>query len=329
MKSILGWKAIIDPLNVWGAWKEFAKGKRRRPAVAAFEIDAARSVLHTANELAAEAWQPRGYRVLRITDPKRRIVAAAPVRDRVVHHAIHRVLAAQWNRGFSAQSFACLPARGSHAALRSFLGDMRRFRFVLHLDIQRYFYSIDRSRLMAILARRLPEPALCRLISRILESGAGLYRRSEVVQWLGWSEPMPLGRGLPIGNLTSQWWGNVYLDGLDHFVQRWVRPGSYQRYMDDFVLFADCADELLFARDVIADWLLLERGLMLKDPHRTPRRTDRTQVYLGYRVSRRGFAPGPKLVDRLASHVRSHLSDPRREFEGFLTSMRAAWMFDG
>lgn len=160
MKTLRCWDRVIDPVNLWRAWREFASGKRRRPDVAAFDLDAAVHVVRIALQLASGRYRPGPYRLLRIADPKRRLVAAAPVRDRVVHHAVHRVVAPWWNRSFSEHSFACLAGRGSHRAVLRFRGELHRWRHVILLDMCAYFYSIDRAVLAGLLARRLPEPTL-------------------------------------------------------------------------------------------------------------------------------------------------------------------------
>lgn len=326
MKSFRAWSLVHSELNVWRAWREFARGKRRRPAVAEFASDAAREVVVLADELREQRYLPSGYRVLRIVDPKRRIVAAAPVRDRVAQRALHRVLSPRIDRGFSAQSYACLDGRGSHRAILRFLAEIRRHQWVLQLDVRRYFYSIDRERLFALLAARLREPELRGLVRTILDSGERLYRDPSIVEFLGWSGPAEPGRGLPIGNLTSQWWANVYLDGLDHFAQRVLRVQSYQRYMDDFTIFGDDRARLVDARDRIAEWLARERGLELKDSDARPRRTGRWHRYLGYRVSPVGVEPGERMRRRVRELLRERSADPRR-LRATLVSLRGAWMF--
>ena len=326
VKRIRAFAELTSLDNVWAAWRSFERGKRRRPDVAAFGIDAERHVLRLASELREDRWRPGAYRLLRVRDPKRRVVAAAPIRDRVVHHAIHRVLAPRWNRGFIEQSYACLEGRGTHRALLTFARRARKHRWVLCLDISRYFYSIDRERLRRLLWDRLPEPPLRALLQRVLHSGGGLYREPKIVEWLGWDAPGAPGRGLPIGNLTSQWWGNVYLDGLDHHVCRDLRPGGYQRYMDDITLFGDDRVTLLTQREQIARWLHTERGLTLKDPNAVPRSTHAPNLYLGHVVTREGFRLGPKARGRLPARLRRLAGDPERA-AAVVRSYAAAWRF--
>ena len=317
---------IVDPLNVWRAWRDMAAGKRLRPAVAAFELDAPGSVVRLAAELADGTYLPGPYQILRVTDPKPRIIAAAPVRDRVVHHAVHRILSPLLDRSFVDQSYACLPGRGPHRALLRFRQGLRRHRFVLQLDVRRYFPSIDRGTLYALLCRKLPEEPLRGLLATILDSGAGLYQRGDVVQFLGWDSPGSTGRGLPIGNLTSQWWGNLYLDGADHYLRRTLRVPHYQRYMDDMALFGDDAGELLADRDALAAWLAAHRGLALKNPDANPAATRGRHLHLGALVSRAGIEPGPRLRRRVAEAVVRHRDRPSALGRA-LASLRSTWMF--
>ncbi|MCK6529905.1 RNA-directed DNA polymerase [Myxococcota bacterium] len=321
-----GFDDVVSVDNVWRAWRDFERGKRRRPDVAAFALDADRHVHRLARELASGAWHPGPYRLLRITDPKRRIVAAATVRDRVVHHAIHRVLAPRWDRSFLDQSYACLVGKGSHRAVLRFLGELRRYRFVLQLDVRRYFYSIDREILRTLVYGRAGGADLRALLDQVVDSGGGLYRRRDVWSWLGWEGPGEPGRGLPIGNLTSQWWGNLYLDGADHYAKRVLGVASYQRYMDDMALFGDDAAALVEARDALGRWLGERRRLELKDPDARPVRADRDHAYLGYRVSRRGLEIGRKARDRLGAVLAAHVGDPER-LRAAASSSAAAWMF--
>ncbi|MEM6454810.1 MAG: RNA-dependent DNA polymerase, partial [Acidobacteriota bacterium] len=170
-------EAIASPTSLLRAWRAYASGKRRRPAVARFAVDAERRVLDLADALAAGRYRPRMPRLLPIRDPKTRLIAVAPVGDRVVQRAVYDALAPDFQRGFTGDTFACLPGRGSHRALLCFLDGMRRYRYVLHLDIARYFPSVDHATLRGLLAARLRDRRIVDLIDRQLDAAAVERRR--------------------------------------------------------------------------------------------------------------------------------------------------------
>ncbi len=143
---------VVSVRNLWRAWRDFRRGKRGRPSVARFEPEADRQVLRLHRALAAGRWRPGTPRLVLVREPKRRVVAAAPVRDRVVHHAIHRVVAPRLDRTLIDTVFSGLPGRGSHRAVLAFAAALRRYRYALLLDVRRYFASIDRRVLAGLLA---------------------------------------------------------------------------------------------------------------------------------------------------------------------------------
>jgi RNA-directed DNA polymerase len=269
-----------------------------------FAPGAAEAVVRLHREMVADAYAPAPYRLLQITAPKRRLIAAARVRDRVVHHAVHRVLAPRLDAGLCDHTYACLPGRGLHRALLAFVAGLRRRRYLLHLDVRAYFPSIDRAILIDLMARRVKDRRVLALLATIAGSGAGIYRAPGVAEFLGFAPDFPPpGCGLPIGNLTSQWWGNHYLSGLDHFVMRELRAPFYQRYMDDFVVMHDDAGRLGEIRQAIAGWLATERRLTLKDPQARVQRCDGEVLYLGHRLSRAGIRPRGEALRRFTRRV--------------------------
>lgn len=315
--------------NLWGAWRDFRRGKRSRPSVLAFELEVDRRLIGVRQALMAGTYRPGPYRLLLLHEPKRRLIAAAPVPDRVVHHAVYRVLSPRLDRRLIATTFACLPLRGSHRAVLAYLTALRRWRFVLHLDIRHYFLSIDRRILLDLMARRIKDRRLLALLTSIAASGAGLYDRPAVREFLSLPDDFPGDeQGLPIGNLTSQWWGNHYLSDLDHFVKRDLKIPYYQRYMDDFTLFGNSRAALETARETIAEWLGRERHLRLKHPRAPVRSTKGRFTYLGYRVSRAGVGPSNQMLRRLEHRVTEQLLHGDAEsLESCLASYRGVVAF--
>lgn len=222
--------------NLLAAARAALRGKRGSAPGATFLADLEHEVVALQRELRAGDYQPGAYHYFAIQDPKPRVVACAPFRDRVVHHAIVRVVEPLFERRFIEDSFACRRGRGTHAAMRRAAGFARRFAFVLECDVRRYFASIDHEILLGQVARVVDDERLLALVRRILASHAD----GESADWHGGGlfDGRFRPHGLPIGNLTSQFLANVYLSPLDHLAKHGLRARGYVRYMDDFLLFA-------------------------------------------------------------------------------------------
>ncbi len=227
--------------NLWLAWRKAAKGKRGQPNVAEFEYRLEDNLLQLQAELRQQSYRPGAYRSFYIHEPKRRLISAAPFRDRVVHHALCNLIEPIFERSFIADSYANRVGKGTHRALNRCQQFARRYRYVLQCDIEQFFPAIDHRLLQAILARKIADERVLGLIDRILTGGRGVLAEVYQMRWFPgddlWAAFRP--RGLPIGNLTSQFWANCYLNRFDHFVKRELRCPAFLRYVDDFLLFAD------------------------------------------------------------------------------------------
>ena len=224
--------------NLIAAAHAALRGKRMRMPGAAFLADFEKEVVLLHEELWAGSYRHGGYTYFTIHEPKERLVAAAPFRDRVVHHAIVRVIEPIFENRFIEDSFACRRGKGTHAAMRRAAEFARRFRYALKCDVRKYFPSIDHGVLVGLLQRVIADKRLMALIQAILETHADGQRQ----EWPVGGDLLDVRiqkRGLPIGNLTSQFFANVYLNPLDHFVKHELQVKGYVRYMDDFLLFGD------------------------------------------------------------------------------------------
>jgi retron-type reverse transcriptase len=287
---------------LWQAWRDCRRGKRRNPTVARFEIDCDRYLLALQRELLDYRYQPSPWRLHGIRDPKTRLIAAPAVRDRVLHHALLGEIGPGFERRYIEQSFAAGHGRGPHRAVLYFLACQRQYAWRLHLDISAYFLSISHARLLALFAARIADADTRDLLRLVVQSGEGVYRSRLAAAILGERCPQR-GWGLPLGSWFSQWCGNFYLDGLDHFIKRELKIHGYQRYMDDFVLFAKDKTQLLDARTAIASWLSEARELRLNPKHLIVEPTCAPAVFLGYRVSRAGISPSRKLHRRFRQRL--------------------------
>ncbi|MBN1148459.1 MAG: hypothetical protein JXA78_14460, partial [Anaerolineales bacterium] len=250
--------------------------------VAAFEYRLEDNLLALQAELSSFDYHPGPYHSFYIHEPKRRLISAAPFRDRVVHHALCNLIEPIFERAFIADSYANRLGKGVHRALARAQGFARRFRYVLQCDVVQFFPSIDHQILYSILARKLDDPGVLWLAARILESGVGvLSDLYQMVHFPGddlFAALRP--RGLPIGNLTSQFWANVYLNPFDHFVKRELRCPAYLRYVDDVLLFSSDKAELCEWKALIQQRLA---GLRLTiHPGAHPRPVQEGFPFLGF-----------------------------------------------
>jgi RNA-directed DNA polymerase len=246
------------------------RGKRSKPGPAAFMAGLETELLKLERELQTGSYRPRGYVAFEITDPKRRVVSAAPFRDRVVHHALCAVIEPIFERGFIFDSYANRLGKGSHAAVARYEIFRNRSAYVLRGDIFRYFPAIDHEILKRDLRRRIACERTLWLADAIID---GSNPQEPVhIHYPGDDllTPAQRRRGLPIGNLTSQLFANIYLDGFDHFCTEILRPKGYLRYVDDFALFGDDPSVLEDWRRRIAVYLA-GRRLSLHPRKTSPR----------------------------------------------------------
>jgi retron-type reverse transcriptase len=233
--------AIYDFDNLYTSYTVARRGKRHRTEVERFAYHLEDNLFRLQTELCTQTYQPGSYRHFYIYEPKKRKISAAPFRDRVVHHALVNVIGPIWERKFIHDSYACRVRKGTHKALDRCTAFVRKHRYVLQCDIAKFFPTIDHAVLKALLSHTIADPQVTWLCERIIDSGAGVLDSEREPRWFPGDDMFaPLRpQGLPIGNLTSQFWGNVYLNELDHFVKRELTCRSYVRYADDFLLFGD------------------------------------------------------------------------------------------
>ncbi len=238
------WDKLTSWANLMEATRVAARGKRRRPDVARFLHELEPNLCRLQGELREGTYRSDGYRTFVITDPKARKISAAPFRDRVVHHALTQVLEPVFEPRFSHFSFASRKGFGQHKALKLARTACKRYAYVLKADIRKYFPSIDHEILKGLLARAVKCRATLALAGQIID---GSNEQEQSIAYFPGDTlftPYERRRGLPIGNQTSPFFANVYLNPLDQFVMRELRPGLYLRYVDDLVLFADDKAEL-------------------------------------------------------------------------------------
>ena len=176
-----------------------------------------------------------------VHEPKRRKISAAPFRDRVVHHALCNLIEPIFDRGFIPHSYANRVGKGTHAAVDQVQTFARSYRYVLRADMVKHFPSLDHAILRDELSRVIVDDRTLWLIDQILASGAGILTAEYSMVYFPGDDLFVVNRprGLPIGNLTSQFWSNCYMNPFDWFVVRELGCTAYARYVDDFALFAN------------------------------------------------------------------------------------------
>jgi RNA-directed DNA polymerase len=271
--------------NLYQAYRAARKGKRSKEQVADFERRQEEGLFSIQIELENQTYFPGPYHSFYIHEPKRRLISAAPFRDRVVHHALCQVIESIWEPRFIYDSYANRVGKGTHHALDRAQAFARRYPYVLQCDIRQFFPSIDHTILQAELARLIADQQMLWLCNTILKSGTGVLSEAYDMVWFHGDDLLAgcRPRGLPIGNLTSQFWANVYLNPFDHFVKRELKCRAYLRYVDDFLVFADTKEQLWQWRTAMIDKLVeLRLTLHAEQAQVYPCRTG--LPFLGFRV---------------------------------------------
>lgn len=224
--SIELFERMVAAENIFAAWEKFRRGKRKRPDVLSYEQNLEENLFDLQTDLKTGAYRHGTYQPFTVFDPKKRRIHKATVRDRVVHQALVNVLEPIYERQFIFDSFSCRCEKGTHAAVRRLRLFLRRASsnntrtvYALKCDIKKFFDSVDHHLLFQFLAERVTDYRFLAVLWEIINS----FRIQE-------------GKGLPLGNLTSQLFANVYLHELDRFMKFQVQEKFYVRYCDDFVV---------------------------------------------------------------------------------------------
>jgi len=303
-------EAIASFPALMEAARRAARGKRAKPGAAAFLANLEKEVLRLERQLKDGSYRPGRYKTIEIYDPKHRIVSAAPFPDRVVHHAFCAVCEPLFERGFIGDSYANRTGKGTHRAIARYEKFRNRYRHVLRCDIYRYFPAIDHEILKRDIRRRIACERTLALADLIIDNSNPQEPVPVYYPGDDLFTPFERRRGLPIGNLSSQFFANVYLDGLDHFCKEVLRAKGYLRYVDDFALFHDAPGQLEDWRRRIARFL--EGRRLRLHPRKTQvAATSEAAAFLGFVLLPGGWRRLPE--------------DNVRRFRNRLRGLRARW----
>lgn len=238
---------IADYNNLLLALHKASKGKRHRRVVREFYEQFDKKISGLAQDILAEQLPYGSFKSFQIYDPKKRLIHAACFADRVFHHAVMNIAGERLEKCMVNHSYACRPGKGVHKAIRQVQGNLQRYKWFVKIDITAYFSRIDHNILLVLLMRRFKGKSFHDQLQRIVKSCPDMQDK-----------------GLPIGSLTSQYFANYYLDGLDRFLAAHPHVNGAVRYMDDVIWWCDnkkSAKKILLE---VTDYLQVERLLTIK-----------------------------------------------------------------
>lgn len=251
--------------NLYFAWKKARQGTGWNDDTYYFNFHLEHQLFKLQQQIKSETYQPGHYQYFNILDPKPRVIAVAPFVDRVVHHALVQFLMPVFEPTFIDHSYATRVGKGTHCAIEQAQKLVRRYSWYYKMDILHFFENVDHHLMLKFVARKIKDPKVMRLTEKIINNVAG-------------------SKGLPIGNLTSQFFANVYLNSLDHFIKESLQIKGYLRYMDDFVIFADRKQVLIQQHQKIEQQINQQLKLTLKQQACLLNKSSAGLSFLGMRI---------------------------------------------
>jgi len=264
--------------NLWSAWQKAAKGSRHSTACSEYGFYAEHYIFNLRERILQGTYKPGFYHCFTIKDPKERIISVAPFEDRIVHHALVNILEPIYERIFDYHSYATRKGKGTHKAILQAQTYMKKYEWFLKMDIRKYFDSVDHAVLKGILERKIKDEKFLRVLFAVLDN-AGAE-----------------GKGIPIGNLTSQFLANVYLDQADHYFRQTFSALPFVRYMDDIVVFGNSKDILKELKIRVEGFLDTCLKLLLKKEATQINRCVNGISFLGARIYRSVIRIHPKTL---------------------------------
>ncbi|MBT7444651.1 MAG: RNA-dependent DNA polymerase [Methylococcales bacterium] len=236
--------------NLHAAAKKAFKGKQKKSQVMSCVFNMEAEIFSLQEKLLSGEYQPQPYRYFTVQEPKKRDIAAAHIQDRIIHHALCNILGSTFESVMLENSFACRVNKGQHKAVKQAQYLSRQYHYVLKFDVRHFFASVDHQVMLSILSPLIQDKRLFKLCETIICYPLELAEAEN--------------KGLPIGNLTSQYFANLYLNELDWFIMEELNHAPFIRYMDDVLLFSDDKAALWQKLDAIQSFLCARLQLRLK-----------------------------------------------------------------
>ncbi|MBF0328757.1 MAG: group II intron reverse transcriptase domain-containing protein [Nitrospirae bacterium] len=285
--------------SLYRAFKKAMRGSGKTEEACAFEFELEHLLFELQRELLNGIYRPDKYRYFQVYEPKERTISVASFRDRVVHHSVVAALEPIFERVFIYDSYATRKEKGTHKCVRRAQEFMRKNRYYLKFDINKYFESMDHSVLIGLIERKIKDKRLLDLIKIIVANNDA-------------SRGEQTGKGLPIGNLTSQFFANVYLDAFDHYIKDELGCKAYLRYMDDCVIFSDDKERLKELLKLSENFLEQRLCLKLKDSATMINSRLNGLPFLGFRVFPSLLRIKSENIKRLKAKIRQRENEFRR-----------------
>lgn len=315
MNDFEDWERLVAPASIVAAARIAARASPRAHETCAFMLDLATNAAKLSRDLASGEYRPGAYRTFTIRDPKPRVISAAHFRDRVVQHALIAVIEPALERAQLISSFACREGMGTSGAWRSMRAGAARHEWALRMDVRHFFETLDHKVLAHLLKRRVRDPRVLALATVFVAHQA--------------PGSLP-GKGVPIGNLTSQHFANLYLTPLDRFVCSTLRPARYVRYMDDLVLFGPDSAFLIDAANKINEFAARRLALTMKERATQIHRVSAGVPFLGFRffpaIVRLDQARRRRFLRAAARARRAHAETPNASAPGESLRAHIAWI---
>lgn len=246
------WEQFISMDNLELAAKKAVRSKKNKKSVKYFLEHREELLKKLQDDLIHGRFKTSKYKIRTIYEPKKRDIYILPLYpDHIVHHALINILGPIWQSTFIHDSYACVPGRGLHAASQRVMHFVRKYKYVLQCDIRKFYPSINHEIMFNIVKKKIADRKLLGVLHNIIFSGGN-------------------GTNLPIGNLTSQWMGNVYMNELDHFIKEKLHFDAYIRYCDDFLIFANDKRMLHNAKQIVEKFLFEKLRLWFSKSAVTP-----------------------------------------------------------
>lgn len=309
------YKTLYSYENLYQAYLEARKGKRFRDEVLSFSYNLEENLMQISDELKNHTYKVGGYREFYVYEPKKRLIMALPFKDRVVQWAIYQLINPVFDKTYISDSFGCRVGKGTHRAVQrlyywlKIVEKKEQKYYYLKLDISKYFYRVDHEILIDLLHKKIKDKELLMLLETIInydEVPFGLKLFGNVDN----PEDRIHGKGMPIGNLTSQMFANLYLNELDQYCKRELGIKHYVRYMDDVIILSDDKKKLHEYKNLIEDFI--GKNLKLNLNNKTAIRPISQGIeFVGYRL----WPTHIKIRKKTALKMRRRLKYVKKQFE--------------